>query len=77
MQTLVPVHGMLNESVGYLHIDDIFEVGEDLISLKHAMDDCTLPSTEVYSLKADLGAEKVSRASYNFHKGLLIAKGCS
>ena len=77
MQTLVPVHGMLNEGVGYLHIDDIFEVGEDLISLKQAMDDCTLPSTAVYSLKAKLGTEKVSRASYNFHKGLLIAKGCS
>ena len=40
LQTLVPVHGMQNEGVENLHNDDIFEVGEDLIPLKQAMDDC-------------------------------------
>ena len=73
----VPFHGMQNEGVENLEDDDIYEVEEDLISMKQAMDDCALPSIEVDSLKANLGAEKVSRASYNFHKGLLIAKGCS
>ena len=73
----VPFHGLQNEGVENLEDDDIYEVEEDLIPLKQAMDDCNLPSTEVYSLKANFGAEKVSRASYNFHKGLLITKGCS
>ena len=40
LQTYVTVHGMQNEGVENLHNDDIFEVGEDLIPLKQAMDDC-------------------------------------
>ena len=40
MQTLVPVYGMQNEGVENLEDDDLFEVGEDLIPLKQAMDDC-------------------------------------